>query len=79
MTPDSLDVGVVHAKPATMRDLLDDLVPSAGLRNVPVHEYASIDLARVAESLGDAGAGYRRYVAEVAQALRARQGDEPRA
>lgn len=51
------------------KDLAAQLASSAGLRNLLVHEYASIDLARVAASVAEALAGYQQYVAEVAGAL----------
>ncbi len=50
-------------------DLAEELVPSAGLRNVLIHEYTTIDLERVAAAVPAAADGYRRYVAEVARFL----------
>jgi uncharacterized protein YutE (UPF0331/DUF86 family) len=51
------------------RDLADALAPSAGLRNLVVHEYASVDLDRLAAALPLAVQQYRRYVAVVASWL----------
>lgn len=50
-------------------DLARELAPSAGLRNVLVHEYVTIDLALVAASVPRARDGYGRYVAQVARFL----------
>ena len=49
--------------------LAERLAPSAGLRDVLVHEYARVDLALVARGLDLARADYRTYVREVARAL----------
>lgn len=54
-------------------DLARDLAPSAGLRNVLIHEYTAIDLDRVARSVPVALDGYRRYVSEVARFLKERR------
>lgn len=56
-------------------DLARDLAPSAGLRNVLIHEYTAIDLDRVAQSVPVYLAGYRRYVSEVARFLKERRPD----
>ena len=50
-------------------DLAERLAPSAGLRNVLVHEYARVDLALVARGVELARADYREYVREVARSL----------
>ncbi len=54
---------------AISQDLADELEPSAGLRNVLVHDYVSIDLAAVAKSVPVVLVGYRRFVAEVSRFL----------
>jgi uncharacterized protein YutE (UPF0331/DUF86 family) len=54
------EVGMIDEK------LRDDLLPSIGMRNVLVHEYVRIDLARVAAAVPLALDVYRRYVASVA-------------
>lgn len=56
-------------------ELARDLAPSAGLRNVLIHEYTAIDLDRVARSVPAARDGYRRYVSEVARFLSERRPD----
>jgi uncharacterized protein YutE (UPF0331/DUF86 family) len=50
-------------------DLAERLAPSAGLRNVLVHEYAQVDLALVSRGVELARTDYRTYVREVARAL----------
>jgi uncharacterized protein YutE (UPF0331/DUF86 family) len=50
-------------------DLAARLAPSAGLRNVLVHEYAQVDLALVARGVELARTDYRAYVREVARRL----------
>ena len=47
-------------------DLAGDLAPSAGLRNVLVHQYVEVDPARVAGSATLARSLYRRYVTATA-------------
>jgi len=47
-------------------DLRDDLLPSVGMRNVLVHEYVRVDLARVAAAVPLALDVYRRYIASAA-------------
>jgi len=54
---------------AVSQDLAQRLAPSAGLRNVLVHEYARVDLALVARGVELARHDYRTYVREVARAL----------
>lgn len=51
------------------RELAEELQPSAGMRNVLVHEYLKIDLAVVAEAIPRARSGFDRYVAAVARFL----------
>lgn len=51
----------------------DRLAPSAGLRDVIVHEYAQLDLDRVAAAVPLALDGYRAYVTAVASFLVRRQ------
>lgn len=53
----------VGALPA---ELADRLAPSAGLRDVLVHEYAAVDLQQVAEAVVLSRTGYRSYVQAVA-------------
>lgn len=55
---------------AVSGELASHLAPSVGLWNVLTHEYASIDLRIVAESIPLAVKGYRDYVRQVAQFLR---------
>jgi uncharacterized protein YutE (UPF0331/DUF86 family) len=54
---------------ALPEDLAERLAPSAGLRNVLVHEYAQVDLALVARGIELARRDYRSYVREVARFL----------
>jgi uncharacterized protein YutE (UPF0331/DUF86 family) len=49
------------------RELADELEPSAGMRNVLVHEYLEIDVEKVAAAVPLALDGYRRYVSAVAR------------
>lgn len=53
-------------------DLASRLQRSVGLRNVLTHEYAEIDLDRVARARGDALADYRDYVQQAGSWLRQR-------
>lgn len=57
------DAGVVP------KDLAVRLASSTGLRNIRVHEYATIDLAKVAASVQTALDDYGEYVRSVARAL----------
>lgn len=50
-------------------ELAARLMPSVGLRNVLVHEYAVVDLALVAAGVQLARTDYRAYVREIAAAL----------
>jgi len=45
--------------------LADDLAPSAGLRNVLVHEYADVEDARVHAAIGSVLDGFREYTRAV--------------
>ncbi len=54
---------------AVPEDLAQRLAPSAGLRNVLVHEYAQVDLALVAWGVELARRDYRTFVREVARSL----------
>lgn len=45
------------------------LKPSVGMRNLLVHEYAAVDLARVAEAVSTALESYGEYVRQVARWL----------
>ncbi|MDP8958152.1 MAG: DUF86 domain-containing protein [Actinomycetota bacterium] len=55
-------------------DLAERLAPSAGLRNLLVHEYGSIDLDRLAQAVPTALNNYRAYVRQMATFLRDRTG-----
>lgn len=50
-------------------ELAAELAPSAGLRNVLIHEYAAIDAERVVSAIPPATRGFRAYVACVARFL----------
>lgn len=50
-------------------ELAQRLKPSVGLRNVPVHEYAAVDLALVAARVELARIDYRTYIREIAGSL----------
>jgi uncharacterized protein YutE (UPF0331/DUF86 family) len=50
-------------------ELADELGPSAGLRNVLIHEYVAVDLVLVARAAVLAREGFRRYLTEVARFL----------
>lgn len=64
---ESFDLAVeAGALPA---DLAARLLPSVGLRNVLVHEYAEIDLALVARGVERARDDFRSYVRAVARFL----------
>lgn len=54
---------------AVPQDLAERLAPSAGLRNVLVHEYAQVDLALVAQGVELARQDYRAYVTAVARSV----------
>jgi uncharacterized protein YutE (UPF0331/DUF86 family) len=47
-------------------DLAERLLPSVGLRNVLVHEYAAVDLRLVAAGVERARSDYRAYIKAVA-------------
>lgn len=51
------------------RTLAERLMPSVGLRNVLVHEYAAVDLELVAAGVEIARVDYRAYVQEIAGGL----------
>lgn len=51
------------------RELAETLKPSVGMRNVLVHEYAAVDLARIARAVPTALESYGAYVREVARWL----------
>jgi uncharacterized protein YutE (UPF0331/DUF86 family) len=53
-----------------VNDLADALAPSVGLRNLLIHEYQRIDVARVAEAVPLTLRFYRRYVEAVAAFVR---------
>jgi uncharacterized protein YutE (UPF0331/DUF86 family) len=77
VTPPALDTEVVLAKLRHVRarsgvlpvELAERLAPSAGLRNILVHEYVEVDLAQVVRAAERARTDYREYVAAIAQAL----------
>jgi uncharacterized protein YutE (UPF0331/DUF86 family) len=50
-------------------ELAAELSPSAGLRNILTHEYATIDIGLVAQAIPEAVGGYRRYITQVARFL----------
>lgn len=50
-------------------DLAKELQPSAGLRNVLIHEYLEVDYEKVLIAVPAARVGYRAYVRQVAQFL----------
>ncbi len=50
-------------------ELAKELQPSAGMRNVLVHEYLEIDYAKVLLAISAARTGYRSYVTQVARYL----------
>jgi uncharacterized protein YutE (UPF0331/DUF86 family) len=52
-------------------DLAAELAPSVGLRNVIVHAYVDLDVARMMEAVPLAAGQYSRYVEQVARWLRA--------
>lgn len=54
---------------ALTQELADRLAPSAGLRNVLVHEYVTVDLAQVAAGVPLALRDYRLYIRAVAESL----------
>jgi uncharacterized protein YutE (UPF0331/DUF86 family) len=53
--------------------LAAELAPSASLRNVLVHRYVDIVVARVAEAITLTATLYPRYIREVAQFLKSQQ------
>jgi uncharacterized protein YutE (UPF0331/DUF86 family) len=57
---------------ALSADLAAKIAPSAGLRNILVHQYLDADLEIVAISVGQAIADYSVYVHEVATWLQGR-------
>ena len=50
-------------------DLAARLAPSAGLRNVLVHQYAEIDLDQVVAAVSAARTDFRAYVRTIADGL----------
>ncbi len=54
--------------------LADALAPSAGLRNILIHQYTDIDLEIVAASAKTAQTQYAEYVRQAARYLKARRG-----
>jgi uncharacterized protein YutE (UPF0331/DUF86 family) len=77
-------VALGHPAPATGREsfielgaagvidtaLATELAPSASLRNVLVHRYVDIIVARVAEAITVTATSYPRYIREVARFLK---------
>lgn len=77
-------VGIGHPTPSDYRGsfrdagavgalseaLAESLLPSVGLRNLLVHEYASIDLDLVADACARAVIDFRAYVREISAFLR---------
>ena len=51
------------------RELAETLKPSVGMRKLLVHEYAAVDLARVARAVPTALESYGEYVRQVARWL----------
>ena len=84
-----ISAAVAGEAPATYRDsfsaaakagaispeLAAGLSPSAGLRNILTHEYATINVGLVARAVPEAVAGFREYIAQVARFLLGR-GDQ---
>jgi len=62
------DLGVID------RDLAERLAPSAGLRNVLVHAYVDLDLARLVAAVPLAAEQYAEYVRQVARWVADRSG-----
>ena len=62
------DLGVID------RDLAERLAPSAGLRNVLVHAYIDLDLARLVAAVPLASEQYAEYVRQVARWVADRNG-----
>jgi uncharacterized protein YutE (UPF0331/DUF86 family) len=54
---------------AIREDLAAELAPSAGLRNIPIHDYVEVDRKRFAEAVPTAGRLYKQYVGEIASYL----------
>ena len=61
--PKLAEIGVIAS------DLAADLAPSAGLRNILIHDYVAVDRERFAAAVPVAGRLYRRYVIDVAAYL----------
>ena len=55
-------------------DLAERLAPSAGLRNVLVHAYVDLDLARLVAAVPLASEQYAEYVRQVARWVADRNG-----
>ena len=65
MTPPALDLAAgINNHLVAAR-----LAPSAGLRNVLVHQYAEIDLDQVVAAVGRARTDFRAYVRAIADGL----------
>jgi uncharacterized protein YutE (UPF0331/DUF86 family) len=62
------DLGVID------RDLAERLAPSAGLRDVLVHAYVDLDLARLVAAVPLASEQYTEYVRQVARWVADRNG-----
>ncbi len=54
---------------AIREDLALELAPSAGLRNILIHDYVEVDRKRFAEAIPAVGRLYKRYVGEIASYL----------
>ncbi len=57
---------------AISEELAERLAPSAGVRNVLVHEYLAVDFAQVSDALDEGVDDFRRYVEQVARYVRDR-------
>lgn len=54
---------------AIREDLAIELAPSAGLRNILIHDYVEVDRRRFADAVPVAGRLYKQYVGEIASYL----------
>jgi uncharacterized protein YutE (UPF0331/DUF86 family) len=61
--PKTAEIGAVPV------DLAAELAPSAGLRNILIHDYVAVDRQLFAEAIPVAADLYKRYVAAIATHL----------
>jgi uncharacterized protein YutE (UPF0331/DUF86 family) len=61
---------------AIEKEVADRLAPAAGLRNVLVHQYVNIDVARIADAIEPILDGFDEYVRQVASFVKTKVAEQ---